>query len=195
MDDFGLNSWNLEEEYFYITDISPYFLGLEIAIADYGPSEDLVTYFFTYNGELQYIGAVSGHPMEQLNYVNGFEDGRIIGRIRTDIIGTTYGYGSWWYDYEQGELVFQETGIYYLEPWYSHKLLVDLPVYLSNNEETATVVMEAGQTVYQMQTDGREWVKLRDENGMEGWVHINNYSVENVGMGVDSVFEGVYFFD
>ncbi|MGN0430877.1 MAG: YARHG domain-containing protein [Lachnospiraceae bacterium] len=195
MDDFGLNSWNLEEEYFYITDISPYFPGLEIAIADYGPSEDLVTYFFTYNGELQYIGSVGGHPMEQLNYFNGFEDGRIIGRIRTDILGTTYGYGSWWYDYEQGELVFQETGIYYLEPWYSHELLVDLPVYLSNSEEAATVVMEAGQTVYQMQTDGREWVKLRDESGLEGWVHINNYSIENVGMGIDSVFEGVYFFD
>lgn len=193
--DFGINQWYPEEEHFYVTNIAPYSLGVEIAIADYGPSEDLVTFFFTYDGELHYLGSVNGHPMEQLNHFNGFEANVVIGRVRSDLLGTTYGYGSWWYNGETTELAFQETGIYAQEPWYSHELLVDLPVYLSNNTESATVVMEAGQTVYQMYTDGKEWVQIRDENGVEGWVHIVSYSVENLGMGIDSVFTNVFYFD
>lgn len=193
--DFGAYLWCPEEEHFYVTNIAPYSLGVEIAIADYGPSEDLATFFFTYDGELHYLGSVGGHPMEQLNHFNGFESNVVIGRVRSDLLGTTYGYGRWWYNGENAELEFQETGMYAQEPWYSHELLVDLPVYLSNNTESATVVMEAGLTVYQMYTDGKEWVQIRDENGVEGWVHIERFSVENVGMGIDSVFTNINFFD
>ena len=85
--------------------------------------------------------------------------------------------------------------MYAQEPWYSHELLVDLPVYLSNNTESATVVMEARQNVYQMYTDGKEWVQIRDANGVEGWVHIKNFSIENVGMGMESVFTNIFYFD
>ncbi len=195
LEDFGIYAYSLHTDYFYITDISPHFTGYEIAIADNGPSEDLKTYFFTYDGELHYIGSVDGHPMPQLNYFNGFDSGRVIGRVRADLLGTNYGYGSWWYDYTNGELVLQNTGAFYLEPWYAHKLLVDLPVYLAQDTESATVVMEADQIVYFLRSDGKEWVQIRDQNGTEGWVHVKSFSIENVSMGMDSVFEGIQFFD
>ena len=195
LEDFGIYAYSLHTDYFYITDISPHFTGYEIAIPDNGPSEDLMTYFFTYDGELHYIGVVDGHPMPQLNYFNGFDAGRVIGRTRSDLLGTNYGYGSWWYDYTNGELIPQNSGAFYLEPWYAHKLLVDLPVYLAQDTESATVVMEADQVVYFLRSDGKEWVQIRDQNGTEGWVHVKSFSVENVGMGMESVFEGIYFFD
>ena len=195
LEDFGIYAYSLHTDDFYITDISPYFTGYEIAIADYGPSEDLMTYFFTYDGELHFIGVVDGHPMPQLNYFNGFIGGAVIGRKRSDLLGTNYGYGSWWYDYTNGELVPQNTGAFHLEPWYAHKLLVDLPVYLAQNTESATVVMEADQVVYFLRSDGKEWVQIRDQNGTEGWVHVKSFSIENVGLEMDAVFEGIQFFD
>lgn len=195
LEDMGVYAFNLHAEDFYITDISPHFTGYEIAIADYGPSSDCVTHFFTYDNELHYIGAVEGFPMPQLNYVNGFGSGNLIGRRRSDLLGTNYGYGSWWYDYTNGKLILQDTGAFYLEPWYSHKLLVDLPVYISQNTESQTYIMDADQIVYFLRSDGKEWVQIRDQNGTEGWVYVKSFSIENVGLGMDSVFEGIQFFD
>lgn len=192
--DFGIVCFE-PEDHFYITDISPYTLGYEIAIADDGPSADYATFFFRYDGELHYLGRVEGFPMEQLNYFNGFEVNVVIGRIRTDLLGTTYGYARWWYNQNADQLEFQETGLYAQEPWYSHELLVDLPVYHSNSTAASVSVMKAGEKVFQMYTDGKEWVQLRNEEGMEGWVHITDYTVENVNMDIEQVFTDVNFFD
>ena len=80
---------------FYLTDISPHYDGIEIAILDYGPSNDPVTHFFSYDGELHYLGAVTGFPFREESNWNGFASaGTVEGIIRTDIIETCYSFES-----------------------------------------------------------------------------------------------------
>lgn len=193
LQDLGIYPDNLYEEHFYITDINSFCPGLEIAVIDYGPSDDPITSFMVYqNGSLNYLGGVPGYPV--FSWVE-FEDGTVFGRIRLDLLETCVGYGRWWYNVTDGSLEFQATGYYELDPWYAHRLLMDLPVYLSRNEGADRITIPAGSMVYLMASDGEHWTKVRSEDGTEGWIYSNGNVIQGINQSADLVMEGLLFYD
>lgn len=107
---------------FYVTDILPQYKGLEIAIMDNGPSEDPVTYFFTYkDGVLTNIGGVGGYPFKKECGYNGFANkGAVVGEIVMGFTHTCWGFGTWRYNYEEQELEYLDTGYYINKYDYFH---------------------------------------------------------------------------
>ncbi|NLG03889.1 MAG: YARHG domain-containing protein [Clostridia bacterium] len=198
--DFSLADFDVfleipETEHYYITDISPYFDGLEIAILDYGYSDYSMTYFFTYSDTLHCIGSVTGIPFIDISGYDGFaNEGGVIGTERTNLIMTAGAYHNWWYNYNDGKLEDQSIDMFCdMIPGEAHELLIDLPVYYTRDETSDTFVMPAQKEVFFTGTDDKEWMRIKDGSGKEGYIHINEMNITNVNMDANDVFTGLYF--
>lgn len=180
---------------FYVTDILPQYKGLEIAIMDNGPSDDSVTYFFTYkDGELTNIGGVGGFPFKKECGYNGFAyEGEVIGEIVMGFTHTCWGFGRWIYNYETQDLEYQDTGYYTNKFEYPHQLYEDLTVYLKMDEDSLTTIIPAQEEVFFRGTDGKEWVFIKAKDGSKGYVHIVDGVIEGLGKAPDEVFSGMGF--
>lgn len=189
------------EDVFYITNLNDPIGGgeedgLEIAVLDEGPSYDPITHFFKYDGELAYIGNISGFPFrEQNGRMNGFNNySGVTGMLRGDLLETAYFDGYWWYDSQAGTLEFMDSGWHNYQSYRAHTLYVDLPVYLDETAE-ASVVIPAGSQVYFMESDREEWIYLRSKEGTSGLIQIKDNEVLNVGLPGEEVFSDLYYFD
>lgn len=189
---------------FYVTNITvlpeltePDEDGLEIAVLDYGPSNDPVTHFFKYDGTLRYIGEISGFPFEeQNNGWNGFTNlSGVYGTVRSDLIETAYLRGYWWYDSTNRELVSMDIGWYDYEYLKPHELLMDVPLYTSTDSSADTVLLPKQDEVYFLQSDLEAWILVRGKDGTEGYIFIEDGNIENVGKPAEEVFSGLAFFD
>ncbi len=185
-------------EYCYITDISSYDAGLEIAVLDYGPSDDCVTYFFTYDRErdnaVQYVGMVGGFPFVEEGSPNGFAmDGCVDSEIYVGLIETVYGRQINWYDYDNQELVPRDGGWYPLTMCTEHTLYEDLPVYLSADESAIQYTISANQTVYFVGTDAEEWIEVKTKQGEHAYFRVVDDIVEGTGKTSQEVFSDLHF--
>ena len=185
--------WTPCEDRFYVTDISEYDAGLEIAILDYGPSDDLVTHFFKYDGGLYYLGLVEGFPFSEENGgINGFDGyGNITGQLRVDLIETAEINGQWRY---HGAIQYQETGWHKYIPNKSHILYEDLPVYSRMDETSATKVIPAQDEVFFMGTDMKEWILVKGKDGTSGYMHVAEGMVTALNKKADQVFSDLYYY-
>lgn len=181
---------------FYVTDITEYEAGLEIAVLDEGPSCDYVTHFYRYdeNG-LEYIGSVGGFPFKEQNSGrNGFSGmNGICGTVRMDLLETCYLDGYWWYDEYEHKLVYNEDGEHNYQPNTSHQLLMDLPVW-DTNGNTKTVI-PAGQNIYFLRSDMTQWIYVRAKDGTEGYIQVKDDKILNVNAPAEAVFSDLYYFD
>lgn len=185
------------QDVFYVTDIAEYEDGLEIAILDDGASADPVTHFFTYDSNLHYIGSVEGFPFRDYSNdsLNGFSgQNTIIGAGRVDLIETAYVDASYRYDSERGMIVRNETGMYSYKWYYPHELYVDIPLYVSNDENAPMIMLSAQKEVFFLQTDGTEWILVRGSDGTEGYIQVKDGEILNVGLPAEEVFSDLYFF-
>ncbi len=187
---FALNT----EEYF-VTDISPYFEGLEIAVMDYGMSEDLVTHFYTFDGDaLHYIGCVGGFPFKEYQNVDGFAwDGGVKSTMRTDLIHTCFSYGYWYYNYDEKKLELQDMGLWQMVPDGGHSLAVDIPVYESMDVSSDMITLPAQEQIFFLETDGEEWIKVKGKDGTEGYLHITEGKIDGVEPSPDEIISGLFF--
>lgn len=196
LEDFKIFLDDPDQEHFYITDIDSFRKGLELAITDNGPSEDPVTYFFRYDGTLQYLGAVGGYPMKQKSGWNGFcQDGFVLGTVRMDFIESTEAVGYWWYDYEKGKLKRQKRNSYYILPSRPHRLLVDLPVYAQMDESSMQTTVKAQKQVYFTATDGKKWILVKAKDRSSGYIHLKNGKITSLQKAPEKVFQGLGFYD
>ena len=200
------------QDVFYITDIAQEQKdfggsndGLEIAILDEGSSDDPVTYFFKYNGELVYVGMVPGFPFK--DYGNGIvnkEDpvgfdgfthqNGVYGTITTDLIETAYVDAYYWYDKENWAFKEMKVGLHNYRYHRSHELYKELPVYYSMSEDAPTVLIQPQEDVYFIQTDNKEWIFIRSKDGVEGYIHIDDGKITNLGLPAEEVFSDLFFF-
>lgn len=179
---------------FYITDISPYYDGLEIAILDDGPSDDPITHFFIYENGLSYIGSVTGFPFRQQSGYNGFaNEGSVTGEIVLNFTHTCRAYGSWWYDYGNRRLVYQDSGYYRIVPEYPHQLAEDITVYLAMDAGSMTRVLPAQEKVTFLATDAKEWVLVRGGDGTKGYMRMIDGKIEGLSKTPEEVFSGLGF--
>lgn len=171
--------------------------GLEIAVLDYGPSSDLETHFFKYDGALHYLGGIGGFPFkEQNNGIDGFNHmGGVNGTVRSDLIETAYLDGYWWYDSENQKLTYMETGLHAYQYFTKHELLVDLPVYQEMSPDSETVVMSAQKAVFFLKSDLQEWIYVRAKDGTEGYIRVKDGNISNVDMPAENVFTELHYFD
>ncbi len=182
-----------EEEYF-VTDISPYYEGLEIAIMDYGMSDDLVTYFYAYDEGFQYIGSVEGFPFKKYMGRDGFEwEGSVKGELRTELTHSASCYATWYYDYDNQILKLQDTGMMQMVPDGGHRLLEDIELYVTNSTDSAKITLKAQDQVFFMETDAKEWVKLKGKDGTIGYAHITDHKIDGVEKDPTEIIEGIHF--
>lgn len=182
---------------FYITDIMENDNYLEIAILDLGPSIDLVTHFFRYDGALSYIGTVGGWPFAELNSgINGFNgSGWITGKTRTDLIETAYPEGYWRYDFTQGQIVCQETTWHSYFFRESHTLYEDLPVHSKPDPSSETIILPANTEICFLSTDLEEWILVKDKNGDKGYMQVAGGEIVDLGKPADKVISNLDFYD
>lgn len=171
--------------------------GLEIAVLDYGPSNDLETHFFKYDGTLRYIGGIEGFPFkEQNNGRDGFNhQGGVTGTVRSDLIETAYLDGYWWYDSENQELIYMETGLHTYQYFKPHELLIDLPVYQEMRSDSDVIMMQAQKEVYFLKSDLQEWIYVRAKDGTEGYIQVKDEEILNAGKSAQDVFTELNYFD
>lgn len=178
---------------YYITDISPYFPGLEIAVMDYGMSDDLVTHFYTYDDGLHYIGTIGGFPFKKYMELDGCaQQGCVQGTMRTDLIHTCFSYANWYYDYENKELVLSQGDMYEMVPGGDYELKKDIEL-LRARDVTADKVTLKAQQVFFLETDGKEWIKLKGKDGTQGYIHITDGMMDGVGEAPQDIITGLYF--
>lgn len=188
---------NPDENVFYVTDILEDDNQLEIAVLDYGPSDDPVTTFYYYDGSLQYFGQVSGIPFANQNGgFNGFNGfGSIAGQVRMDLIETTYLRGYWWYDRETNWIIYQDSGWNEFLPTHGHTLYRDLPVHCEMDETSETRIIPAQEEVYFLGSDLYEWILVRGKDGSKGYMHVVDGKVVDLNISADQIFSDLYFFD
>ena len=186
--------WTPCEDRFYVTDISEYDETLEIAILDYGPSDDLVTYFFKYDGDLYYLGLVEGFPFAEENGgINGFDGyGNITGQLRVDLIETAETEGQWRYN---GTIDYQETEWHKYIPKRSHILYENLPVYSKMDETSVMKTIPAQNEVFFMGTDLTEWILVKGKDGSSGYMRIVDGKITALNKKADGVFSDLYYYD
>lgn len=200
------------QDVFYITDIAQDHEdygdsndGLEIAILDEGPSDDPITHFFKYNGDLVYVGEISGFPFK--DYGNGIVDkdepvgldgfthqNGVYGTITTNLIETAYVDAYYWYDKQNWEFKHTLVGMYNYRGSRPHQLYVELPVYYSMSEDAPTIIMQPQAQVYFIKTDNKEWIFIRSKDGVEGYIHVENGKITNIGLPAEEVFSDLWFF-
>ena len=209
LDDY-ITMFSPVQDVFYITDIAEsdmieYDDGLEIAILDDGPSDDPVTHFFKYDGDLHYVGVVEGYPFEdygngiqnkdQKTGINGFTHfNSVIGTGRTDLIETAYVDTYYWYDRNEWSIKQMDIGFNKYKWHRPHELYVDIPVYFSMDTESPMLTMPAQEEVYFIETDMEEWIFVRGKDGTQGYIQVKDGNVQNVGAPAEEVFSDLYFF-
>jgi len=201
----GLYSDNLENAYYCITDIDSSDNMLEIAIMDYGPSDDCITDFFRYDGtNLKYIGYVSGLIVSSFSdksdlTFNG--DGTISSYVRLSVLQTWFAKVDWKLS-ETGVFETAAQDLYYPNSSSGCEVtsLVDILAYSSNDTSSKTCVLPTGTALTIIATDNKSWVLAEDSDGKQLWIHLDSeygQSVEtSAGYTIASqVFSGLVFAD
>ena len=191
-----------EKDKFFITNISKFDMDgedkyLEIAILDYGPSNDPITYFFRYDNDLKYIGSVSGFPFRDMDVMDGmYDDGIVYGVDRCDLINTVTGYMLYRYDDETREMKPMEDAYYTMLPDMLHTLQIDLPVYRELSKDSKKLTMKKGEKVKFLSTDGESWIRIKSEHGYTGYIYITEErKIEGLDMEGSEVFSDMYWYD
>lgn len=169
---------------FSIVDIDSGDRFLEIAVFDYGPSDDLTTEFFFYDGHrIRPMGVVQGFAS-----VNGRR--RIFTRTRGAILHT-------WFYPDEYILTRSHLLRHVDKPLYEMNtrvtILQDISIRRFRRANSPRIALKAGETAIIDVTDNREWCHIRTASGRSGWFSVNEGFP--TGEGDDSYFQFEEVFD
>lgn len=176
----GVSSETIHCEYL---DKSIYFVSLDglttyIVVCDEGPSDDPISTFFMYkNGQVITAGQIDSAPR------NMTVDSGVIHTIRVCKIFGTFSYNICWEADNYGYLYPVEEEYYTRNTTYAsssqNEALVPVELYTEMDTNSTTIYL-APQGFTIIATDGYRWVKLRANDGQEGWFNAGDY--ENQGL-------------
>lgn len=167
---------------------------LEIAVQDYGMSDDPMTAFLRYDGsKVTYLGEIYDRVSDM--YIVNDGKGKLNARVRMNIFETVRMKTS--YEVENGKLTMCMDNLYpiaYTDGGAEKGLLQDLYVYTDMSTDSEVVKLDKETEVVALATDNNEWVQIEYEDGNIYYVHVVNYfMIDMNGFEVDSrdVFDSV----
>jgi len=181
--DWGANP---ETELFVICDLDASDGYRELALMDYGPSDDYTTAFFRYeDGALRYLGAVEGLIYNIFTEKPGFAldgAGSVTSTLRLGVLQTWWAEAVWRLG-ESGELERVPQEVYYATPqtYYNfdtgeiqtaRPLRKALLAYAEPRADAETHVLEAGTEITLLGTDNVGWV-LAETGGEQFWIRLD----------------------
>lgn len=181
---------------YYVTDIDEKSPGLEIAISDFGESDDPTTHFFYYDGKINYIGYV--YSMSESKYtlkdnvLTGF-DGKIAGVIRADVFYTCFAEAAWEYSYEKKSINIIEQEMYQMQPDGPYELTEDIKIYRKKSTDSELITLKA-QNIFFLESDAESWMKVKGEDGVTGYLHKNDdWEIDSVGKRAEDIIMNLRF--
>lgn len=184
------------DDYFYITEIQPYYKKKQIAVVDVGMDDNHSTHFFRVdeNGQLQYCGRVEGDAFANTDgNLDGFDrPGCVRERIRSYLCGVHGYYNYVWFNGEDQTINSDVDESYYtmhnIAPEPLNLLLKDIEVarYREASDDDDFFTMKAGEKVAFLQTDDHECVLLKSlETGKKGYLFVD----DDINMNYSKYFE------
>ena len=165
-----------DEEQYFITDLDSSDKALEIALLDYGPSDDPVTWYLHYkDGELESLGSLPGFPDDEDSQRDG--NGNVMAVGRLSLLQTWC--ATFPYTMKNGKLaeVPQSQYIPLQDPAAVVTLKRGLTVYAKPDQKADTTQIEPSQEpVTFLATDNKHWVQIHMTDGTEGWIYCKDFS-------------------
>lgn len=172
----------------HVTDIDAGDPWREIAISQYGPSDDYETYFLRFAAEtISPLGSVPGF-WEREVVVDG--SGRVRGRCRGAVLQT-------WFDpceYALSAALARLEKVH--ENWFPMNtpvtLKVDLSVQLAPNDPRPAGVIRTGERATIVRSDDERWCYIESDGGIKGYFGLIGFStIGSNGLPASKVFEGM----
>lgn len=165
-------------EAYYLVDLNSSDKFTEIALMDYGPSDDFVTYFYRYleDGSLKLLGSVS--DLWSLGSCYLERDGFIAGNKRMELLQTWFAPAHWKMG-DDGTISFYEEEMYYpgVDESVHNRILDTVTVYSDKDLDSTTVELTpADGTVQFTATDNKNWVEFRTEDNRTLYLYMENFS-------------------
>lgn len=171
----------------------------EIAVSEYGESEDPATTFLKYDGAaFDVIGTIPGFYGRR--YEKGLPDG--LGSVGIDGSGTinTMKFSSflmtWSYEakyrFENGTMLTEiEKELYPLNAKVT--MLNDLTLKKSRTDTSNGMTLKKGEEVTLIECDNKKWVSVMNSDGEIGWFSVDEKNtVIEAGKPATEVFEGLF---
>lgn len=187
---------NVIEEYIGLVDLNSEDGKYELAVYAYGPSSDLITFFYRYaDGELYEIGTAEG-IFDRQGRIEGkyciFGDGEIYGeKVISNLLETRWITCYWQLVPETDELVWEEKEYYayYANPYgarqreYPYWLHNSLVLYEENSRESMYEVVggEDSRITRFYGSDDKNWVRVEifTDDGLKwGWIYVDENNIE-----------------
>ncbi len=173
-------------DHFAIVDIDTNDKYKEVAISDYGPSNDDYTIYYHYDGKkivFMNEGANQNRPVSEVmkpwnddkigglfSYIECNGSGIITAKQRASILQT------WWYSIKykltEGHLLQVEPEIFKVD--YKVFVLNEIPLYLQRDDKSSTIIMQKGTIVRFTALDDIEWIQVTLSDGQTGWFKIKD---------------------
>lgn len=170
----GFHSDTPDADWYALTDLDKGDGLLEIAVQDWGPSDDCITSFFRYDGaHLRYIGCVSGlvRGQDGDSDLTFYGDGTVGSYTRLAVFQTWFSQVVWAPDGNGFSVVPQD--VYYSKQTYAVTAAKDLAVYAEADESSPRTTLSSGAGFTVIGTDNSRWVLCRDGAGAEFWLHLD----------------------
>lgn len=170
-----------DDAFWAITDLDAADGLLEIAIQDWGPSDDLTTSFFRFDGSrLFYLGSVEGflYHTDGSGSVSMLGGGKISSYMRLSILQTWYAMVQYGLGADGRLAVIPQE--FYTSTFLNQQTTLQRGVYAydSPNPNGGSRVLSAGTTAQIVGTDNVQWVKLRLADGSECWLQMVGYGYD-----------------
>ncbi|MCL2628639.1 MAG: hypothetical protein FWD44_08105 [Oscillospiraceae bacterium] len=174
---------------FAIVDIDTSDNYLEIAISDYGPSNDERTFFFRFDGEkIIYMGVIE----ELYSDIEFLGNGELLTVGRAGILQT------WFfprrYEVNDENLLMPVAEDLYF-PRHADKkyfALKDLQLYTQRDTSSPTILMEQTSIVTLTAHDCIEWVQVTLADGQIGWFRVKDYIIIETADGDIDAMEALF---
>lgn len=182
---------------FSIVDIDDSDEFMEIAVSSYGPSSDLNTAFYHYDGkDLKFMGDLQGfYGMTEWGEGELKIDGS--GKVRTLV--KTYFIQTWFHEEEyllKDDLSFEKVGRDLYEMNTDVVLTSDLTLFKERGKTDMGITLRKGDEVLLKDNDDKTWCSVVTKSGETGWIAVDeDYKVRGTSYYTYDLFEGLTIAD